>query len=407
MLHKFLCYINLKIVPSRSKNKNNVELKSDILENIIIYKIEFNIYLKIIMNINQYHHYIPRFILKNFSIDKNKEDIKIYNINEDEINISKIKKSYGIKNMYKDLDEKDVMYVEKKISKFESICANIINKIKKEDNVININRQDVENIKKIFFIMTYRHKSRRDQYLNDNFDFLTKKEINDFMKKQKIKTLKDVWLNNIKQILDTDHEKIQDNEKIFFIIRNDYFINCLGTFISIWKIEDESEFILTDNCFSVFEGAYPIVIYHSFFIVSPKIVIVFANIIFKKGHDSKLYNKEFGVKPTFFNESFGTEPNVEYFVSPKIPNKKDNFVYNIKKINKNTTYLVNSLFLNEIKNSLTYISENFLYESITKYYEIDLSYDKKDFTKLKEILNKKLNIQTSTQSSSNILKKIN
>jgi hypothetical protein len=299
------------------------------------------------MNNKQYHHYIPRFILKNFSINENKEDIKIYNLNEDKINICKIRKSYGIENMYKDLNETDVMYIEKNLSLIESTCANIINKIKKEDHVINISREDVENIKRFFFIMTYRHKSRRDQYLNNDFDIFIKKEINDFMKKYNFKTPKDVWLNNIKQILDTEHEKIKDNEKIFSVIKNDYITNCISTFISIWKIEDESEFILTDNCFSVFEGAYPIVIYHSFFIVSPKIVIVFVNIIFKKGSDDKFYNKKFGVKSSLFNESYGTEPKVEYILPTKY-NKKDKFIYKIKKINKNTVYLINSLFLNEI-----------------------------------------------------------
>jgi uncharacterized protein YxeA len=96
---------------------------------------------------DQYHHYIPRFLLRNFAIDnyerifegnikqqkkkgqqKNKnqnkkkveiERLQTYDRKGNRLGFSFIRKTYGRKNMYKDLNHDDVMHVEDKLSKLE------------------------------------------------------------------------------------------------------------------------------------------------------------------------------------------------------------------------------------------------------------------------------------------------
>src|SRR4051794_30815512 len=91
---------------------------------------------------NRYHHYIPRFILRNFAID-NCERVfvsskKIFNQNrkfwlkkrkgellqtydrvENELGFSKISRTYGYESMYKDLNHEDAEHVEKQLANLE------------------------------------------------------------------------------------------------------------------------------------------------------------------------------------------------------------------------------------------------------------------------------------------------
>src|SRR3954447_26996231 len=94
---------------------------------------------------DQYHHYIPRFLLRNFAIDKYErtfveeqqkkkvqktkqqkkkqqkkkkievELLQMFNRKENRLGVSFIRKTYGYKNMYKDLNHEDVMHVEEKL----------------------------------------------------------------------------------------------------------------------------------------------------------------------------------------------------------------------------------------------------------------------------------------------------
>src|SRR5690349_3704101 len=91
---------------------------------------------------NQYHHYIPRFLLMNFAInnygrifvgngnlykekkhtqnfkDWNKKEalLQTYDKKNSQIINYLVRETYGYENMYKDLNNKDVMYVEKELS---------------------------------------------------------------------------------------------------------------------------------------------------------------------------------------------------------------------------------------------------------------------------------------------------
>ncbi|CAG8739465.1 6022_t:CDS:1, partial [Racocetra persica] len=104
------------------------------------------------MQRDEYHHYIPRFILRNFAIDryeriftsnrkqfnqnqklwkerKRGESLQIYDRAKDQLDISLIKRTYGDINMYKDLNHNDTMRVENKLSKLEEKASKVVKDI--------------------------------------------------------------------------------------------------------------------------------------------------------------------------------------------------------------------------------------------------------------------------------------
>jgi hypothetical protein len=90
---------------------------------------------------SQFHHYIPRFILKRFS--NNKLHIKTYEITNKIINDRKIAKIYGIKNMYKNISNKNnPMEVEIALSNLERKAGEIIKGFC-EKNTITLDRRQL------------------------------------------------------------------------------------------------------------------------------------------------------------------------------------------------------------------------------------------------------------------------
>src|SRR5438105_3044683 len=98
---------------------------------------------------DQYHHYIPRFILRNFGVDtyervfvrgkkllkqqnkkkRKQEFIQTYDRKANQLGISLIGKTYGIPNMYKDLNNENVMHVEDKLGNLEMRASRVIRNI--------------------------------------------------------------------------------------------------------------------------------------------------------------------------------------------------------------------------------------------------------------------------------------
>src|SRR5690348_8928490 len=105
---------------------------------------------------DQYHHYIPRFILRNFAIDnyervfvrgkkllkqqkrqkrQKPELIQTYDRKINQLGISPIGRTYGIQNMYRDLNNENVMHVEDKLRKLERQASKVIRDIINESQV--------------------------------------------------------------------------------------------------------------------------------------------------------------------------------------------------------------------------------------------------------------------------------
>jgi hypothetical protein len=116
------------------------------------------------------------------------------------------------------------------------------------------------------------------------------------MQQNNLKRPIEVWLQNISEILDTPHVEVENNQKIFSIDREDYKQRMIDCFLLIWQAGENDEFIITSNGFGIFEGVTGNVFgalpfqyaFHSFYVISPKLVLVLCPSSFRKeiGTDS-------------------------------------------------------------------------------------------------------------------------
>ncbi|CAB4422936.1 unnamed protein product [Rhizophagus irregularis] len=243
---------------------------------------------------DQYYHYIPRFLLRNFAIsnyerifvnndnlfkkkryrqnfkDKNKGTalLQTYDRNKSQFGVSLIAKTYGIENMYKDFKHEDVMRVEEKLAELERQIAKVIHNIvkisQKESQVVLLNTE-LNNLLKFLFIMDYRKPYRWSQFINENFDSRTWPSMKQFMQ----------------------------NLRIFMPDRENYVDRMMDRFLVIWQAGENDEFIITKNGFGTFEGINEPLLqfnfkyaFHYFYVISLKLVLVLCSVFLREelGH---------------------------------------------------------------------------------------------------------------------------
>ncbi|CAB4396870.1 unnamed protein product [Rhizophagus irregularis] len=225
---------------------------------------------------NQYYHYISRFLLRNFAISnyerifvnndnlfkkkryrqnfKNKNKgavlLQTYDRNKSQFGVSLVAKTYGIENMYKNFKHKDIIRVEEKLAELERQIAK-------------------------------------------NFDSRTWPSMKQFMQKYKLKSIQEVWLQNIHKLLITEYKDIKNSFRIFMPDREDYIDRMMDHFLIIWQASENDEFIITKNGFGTFEGINEPLpqfnfkyAFHYFYVISLKLVLVLCSVFLREelGH---------------------------------------------------------------------------------------------------------------------------
>ena len=265
---------------------------------------------------SQYHHYIPRFTLRNFAHPFQPQNVSgrqrqrnkrkrqkghypgeemIYAINlagtEPQITETPVASTFGQMDMYRDFANAPNQHkVEQKLSRLESNAARIIHKIRKEYEAqkkeIWISRSERDTLRKFLFIMKYRGPGFRqrfghqlpDEYSEDDAERLTA-----YMREKGYKRPVDVWFDNIKVLVDLkmDSEMNWANELMEKIYPDDAkwaISNMQSMYLSICTpSSQEDEFLLTENSYSIHEGPHSPRAYtefHVFAVISPKLIMV-------------------------------------------------------------------------------------------------------------------------------------
>ncbi|CAG8521008.1 5448_t:CDS:2, partial [Diversispora eburnea] len=107
-------------------------------------------------------------------LQKKGELLQTYNRAKNELGFSKISRTYG----YENINHEDTLHVEKKLAKLEE------------------------------------HSSKRNQFIDKRFDPMTQSMVENFIKEHNLQNSQ-VWLQNIREILETLHEGVKDNPRIF------------------------------------------------------------------------------------------------------------------------------------------------------------------------------------------------
>ncbi|KAF9567076.1 hypothetical protein EC968_003510 [Mortierella alpina] len=339
------------------------------------------------MTTDQYHHYIPRFILRGFSDVTQPQRgaryfIKVYGVRDETLAMVDAARAYGIMNMYRDLGLDDYMHFEKLLAKYERSSSVFVNAIRSGTKDLLLKRVELVNFKKFLAIMMYRHEKRRRQYVEDLFDPLTRVSIQRHMRINKIATIQEVWLENLKGILQTPGDDII-NEALGILREPNplrgllaykgrihftellEFEDMISNYVCVWQAQEGSEFILTDNCFGCFEG-HNGVNFHNFFVVSPQYAVVLVNRLYMWGGLEQL-----PLRTSWFGEELHANPVCDY-VKKNVRGAEDycpNDVFKYRRIvvPKDKVWLVNSIFLDARHKYITYRSTAGMLKTLAYY----------------------------------------
>ena len=185
---------------------------------------------------SQYHHFVPRFILKNFAHPfqppvqpskgsdrrnrRKKKDghypddpmLNIINLERDTADIVErpVAKTLGMTDMYRDLrNDNNQHHLEEKFSKLEARAGMVISKIRKAfengDRDVWITRPERDTLRKFLFIMKYRGSNAYSRYNHDTaqgYSSDDRERLLEYMRKKGFKKPLDVWFDNINAMLE-------------------------------------------------------------------------------------------------------------------------------------------------------------------------------------------------------------
>ncbi|CAG8580939.1 17331_t:CDS:2 [Dentiscutata heterogama] len=291
------------------------------------------------------------------------------------------------------------------------VIRNIVDASQNENQVV-LSSKSLDNLRKFLFIMNYRRPHRQSQFINQDFDLRTWPLIIKFMQDYKIQHTREVWLQNIREILDTANKDIRNNLKIFSPDRNDYMDFMMDRFLVIWQAGENDEFITTSNGFGIYDGMNGFLPFSKghyairyYYVISPKLVLVLCSTLLREEfRKSRPHSSFFNDVPhpeipklvKINNENdCSTNGNQPTFIDSILNSlgfkieKCDTLIFPIVKVNSTTVHLVNTIILNETEPDevFSFRSHSNLYKSIVKYHNSkDLDIIKQDHTSLKKKL---------------------
>jgi len=250
---------------------------------------------------SQYHHFIPRFILRNYAEtsasasvnasrgrgrrggrgkrpsgqrqqqQQNDRDgmIKLVNLKTMELEESPLSRAFGLQDMYRDFDRSnpDQHRIEQKLSALESKAGKIISDARKafESNKgeVHMLRGERDTLRKFLFIMMYRNKGFHRRYNHqstDDYKSNDRTRMLQYMKEKGFKKPIDVWFANLEAFIDLqmDPERMWATKIMEKAYPDDaawFFKNIQMYFMTFCTPKDpKDEFLLTENVYGIFEG---------------------------------------------------------------------------------------------------------------------------------------------------------
>ncbi|KAL7809660.1 hypothetical protein V8C44DRAFT_333984 [Trichoderma aethiopicum] len=274
----------------------------------------------------QYQHFIPQFLLRNFSHKyvppdkasgekpkKRKKKNRMYPgdpvINSlclsDQYRIDEclVRRVCGLENMYVDTTKpaKEQGNLEKKFGVLENKASCVYRKIatayEEGQSAIYLKRSEKDILRKFIFLLTYRGEQYHRRYNSmQDYDEDDKALLQAYMTEHGFTKPISVWLHGLETIIDLDMDaegSWKDNIKksVYSPIAKTFVSHIDDMYMAICTPADCSqEFVVTDNCYSVIEGRtvskydesvdehVPVHLhFHRFAPISPRLTIVLRN----------------------------------------------------------------------------------------------------------------------------------
>ncbi|TVY15787.1 hypothetical protein LARI1_G005631 [Lachnellula arida] len=216
----------------------------------------------------RYHQYIPQFILRNFAHGykppKNgkrnrgtrpgEQVLSGINLAGAEVEITEtlVKRTFGIQDLYIDTGSKNEQHVEEMLSRLEGRAA------APRPAEVTLARTERDTLRKFLFIQLYRQDVMKkafacktaEGYVGDD-----KEEFIEYMRKKGFQRPIDVWLDNIKQLIEVKMETPGRTqwlevlkEKMYPPDAMQFFLHTGAFYLAICTPKDSGdEFIMTEN----------------------------------------------------------------------------------------------------------------------------------------------------------------
>ncbi|KAK0435826.1 hypothetical protein EV421DRAFT_1833792 [Armillaria borealis] len=266
---------------------------------------------------DQFHHAIPRFILRRFQVGRPMtakerdreykrtgvypEHVLYYDLASGCLDVRSTATIYGHKNLYRDASNpSDANELEKKLGVLEREASDVIRTLhpKLASDRITLKRRDVERLRKFLFVMHYRNLG--GSYFDPDHPHggsTIRQWLEHYKAKHHCQTHTDVWLHVLRYYLDTPHSQIIDHARAIYDERGmgmvhlqmmtnldpdmehsealAYDMQASACHLGIWEAHPTSEFILSNSGFGLFEGlSVTGDQVHRIFVVSPRIAVI-------------------------------------------------------------------------------------------------------------------------------------
>lgn len=270
---------------------------------------------------SQYHHFIPRFLLRNFAVFKNPGKItpktsrnkkqrapaptrlNLLNLETGALEQADVAHTFGFVDLYRDFDasEPEQHDLEKRLSRLEGDASEIFRKAKRmqEDgkHEFQLTRGEKDLLRRFIFIMLYRNRTMAGRYEKSaaDYDCDDRDEMITYMKAKGFAQPRNVYFSNIRAFIDVD---LSTEWQVWYpeISRRAYpsdarwfFKNMQMSYIAFCTPQIEAdEFLMTQNVYSIFEGPNCGGVwtdYHIFAPVSPNLMIITRNFLLQDGVD--------------------------------------------------------------------------------------------------------------------------
>jgi hypothetical protein len=197
--------------------------------------------------------------------------VNIVNLVSDEPQLREtpVSRWFGQVNMYNDAADaiSSKKSVEDELSKLESRTGEILQKVRKahesgEPGII-LDRTERDRLRKFLFIMKYRGPGFYGKYASGDlsmYNWEDKNLLACYMVEKGFESPRDVWLHNLRAILEVEMDAEQQWEKtlpeVMFPPDAVMFARHVGSSYTAFCTPDEldDEFVLTDQCYNVMEG---------------------------------------------------------------------------------------------------------------------------------------------------------
>ncbi|KAF8073333.1 hypothetical protein FPV67DRAFT_1620392 [Lyophyllum atratum] len=345
---------------------------------------------------DQYHHFIPRFILRRYHVaaanipqqkrrkyktfeERAAETVLVFDIPSLTLSNQSLNNVYGVQNLYRDVSAQDVNELEKALSVLENHAARVINNlhVHTEDDFL-LNRKDLYHLRKFLFIMHYRQSKLSSTYFQE--DHPENRPLipwlKNFRRKHGLKTSADMWLFTIRYYIETSHSVIcKQADEMYQKYGRDvvnrlaidpemeyYYALAYATqaqeyFLGFWEAPEGTEFILGQNGFGLWEGnSFPLSKMHRLFVVSPRFAVVLRQ---KKMLPGNLRNQP------FLNTDFKDikqEPARITLAAQGKESDADLFAFRITRLTKAQMQAFNSVVLCNVRvdGAITFTSKEYV-----------------------------------------------